>query len=145
MNIQLKQLDEANQAWQQYQQNQLVLLHDRLKLNDVDNLSFEDIVQQIENRFNDLNNQLIELENVKSKIFSFHTNQYYLFYRVETNVDVDRLQKQTNELQDVDTQTEDNEKYQARQEDQSQEVCFFNYKNIFRIILFIDSKSKHCS
>jgi hypothetical protein len=75
MNIQLKQLDEANQAWQQYQQNQLVLLHDRLKLNDVDNLSFEDIVQQIENRFNDLNNQLIELENVKSKIFSFHTNQ----------------------------------------------------------------------
>jgi hypothetical protein len=68
-----------------------------------------------------------------------------LFYRVETNVDVDRLQKQTNELQDVDTQTEDNEKYQPQQEDQSEEVCFFNYKNIFRIILFIDSKSKHCS
>jgi len=71
MNIQLKQLDEANQAWQQYQQNQLVLLRDRLKLTDVDNLSFEDIVQQIENHFNDLNNQLVELQDIKSNIFFF--------------------------------------------------------------------------
>jgi exonuclease VII small subunit len=71
MNIQLKQLDEANQSWQQYQQNQLVLLRDRLKLTDVDNLSFEDIVQQIENHFNDLNNQLVELQDIKSNIFFF--------------------------------------------------------------------------
>ena len=67
MNLQVKQLDEANHAWQQYQQNQLILLGDRLKLTDVDNLSFEDIVQQIENRFNDLNEQLNELQTIKSK------------------------------------------------------------------------------
>lgn len=80
MNIQLKQLDEANQGWQQYQQNQLVLLRDRLKLNDIDNLPFEDIVQQIENRFDDLNSQLMELQDVKSKIFlSFYNNQYFYF------------------------------------------------------------------
>jgi len=71
MNIQLKQLDEANQAWQQYQQNHLNLLRDRLKLTDLDNSSSEDIVQQIENRFNDLNNQLIELQDVKSNCFFF--------------------------------------------------------------------------
>ncbi len=75
MNIKSKQLDEANQAWQQYQQNQLVLLRDRLKLTDIDNLSFEDVVQQIENRYNDLNNQLVELQDMKSKtLFSFHNN-----------------------------------------------------------------------
>lgn len=81
MNIQLKQLDEANQAWLQYQQNQLVLLRDRLKLTDIDNLSFEDIVQQIENRFNDLENQLVELQNIKSILrFSFHNYSYDLFF-----------------------------------------------------------------
>ncbi len=63
-NMQLKQLDEANRAWQEYQQNQLVLLRDRLKLTDMENLSFEDIVQQIENRLND---QAMELQDVKSK------------------------------------------------------------------------------
>ncbi len=68
-NMQLKQLDEANRAWQQYQQNQLVLLRDRLKLTDMENSSFEDIVQQIENRLNDLNDQVTELEDVKSKFF----------------------------------------------------------------------------
>jgi hypothetical protein len=68
-NMQLKQLDEANRAWQQYQQNQLVLLRDRLKLTDMENSSFEDIVQQIENRLNDLNDQLIELQDVKSEFF----------------------------------------------------------------------------
>ncbi len=63
-NMQLKQLDEANRAWQEYQQNQLVLLRDRLKLTDMENLSFEDSLQQIENRLND---QAIELQDVKSK------------------------------------------------------------------------------
>jgi len=63
-NMQLNQLDEANRAWQEYQQNQLVLLRDRLKLTDMENLSFEDIVQQIENRLND---QAMELQDVKSK------------------------------------------------------------------------------
>jgi len=63
-NMQLKQLDEANRAWQEYQQNQLVLLRDRLKLTNMENLSFEDIVQQIENRLND---QAMELQDVKSK------------------------------------------------------------------------------
>ena len=57
--LQLRQLDEANQAWQQYQQNQLNLLRDRLKITDADNSSFEDIVQQIENRFNHLHEQLV--------------------------------------------------------------------------------------
>lgn len=70
MNIQLKQLNDANQAWQQYQQNQIELLRDRLNLTNIDNLSFDDIVQQIENRFNTLNNQLTELQDVKSNISS---------------------------------------------------------------------------
>ncbi len=79
MNIKLKQLDEANHAWQQYQQNQLIILHDRLRLTDIDNLSFEDIVQQIENRFTDLNNQLNELQDIKRKLV-FHYNQYDLIF-----------------------------------------------------------------
>ena len=54
MTLQLKQLEDANQAWQDYQQNQLIVLRDRLKLTDVDNASFDEIVQQIENRLNDL-------------------------------------------------------------------------------------------
>ncbi len=69
MNMQLKQLDEANQAWQQYQQNQLILLRDRLQLTNMDNLAFEEIVQQIENRFNDLNTQILELEDKTSNFF----------------------------------------------------------------------------
>lgn len=60
MTMQAKQLDEANQAWQQYQQNQLGLIRDRLKLSDIDHLSFEDVVQQLEDRFN-------ELQEVKSR------------------------------------------------------------------------------
>jgi hypothetical protein len=80
MNIQLKQLDEANQAWQQYQQNQLVLLRDRLKLTDIDNLSFEDIVQQVGNRFDDLNSQLSELQDAKSNlIFSITVDIIFIF------------------------------------------------------------------
>lgn len=55
----MRQLDEANQAWQQYQQNQLNLLRDRLQITDSDNSSFEDIVQQIENRLNQLHEQLV--------------------------------------------------------------------------------------
>ncbi|UJR33572.1 hypothetical protein I4U23_021010 [Adineta vaga] len=66
MNIRLKQLNEANQAWEQYQQNQIALLQERLKLNDINHLSFNDIVQQIENRFNDLNNQISELHDMKN-------------------------------------------------------------------------------
>jgi hypothetical protein len=42
-----------------------------------------------------------------------------------------------NIRQSKDTQTEDNE------EDKSQKVCFFNYKNIFIIISFIDSNRNH--
>ena len=76
-NMQLKQLDEANRAWQQYQQNQLVLLNDRLKLTDVDNSSFEDIVQQIENRFNELNDQVTELQDVKSECFLLLLDNQY--------------------------------------------------------------------
>ena len=87
MNVQLKQLDEANQAWQQYQQNQLILLRDRLKLTDMDNSSFEDIVQQIENRFDDLNNQLIELQDAK---------------KIDT--EVAELQQGESELQSINTQ-----------------------------------------
>jgi len=85
---QCKQLDEANQAWQQYQQNQLLILQDRFKLVNHDNLSFDDILQQIENRFNDLQNQcdtlanrVIELEgtfhcsiNYQKKILLFSNN-----------------------------------------------------------------------
>jgi hypothetical protein len=71
MTVQVKQLDEANQAWQQYQQNQLSLLRDRLKLSDIDHLSFEDVVQQLENRFSELNHQLTELQEVTSKSRSF--------------------------------------------------------------------------
>ena len=51
--------------------------------------------------------------------FFFHNNQYYLFPHVETHVDIDGLQQHSSELQDVNTQTEDNEEYQRQQE-----VCF---------------------
>ena len=63
MTIQCKQLDEANRVWQQYQQNQLMTLHDRFKLSNTDNFSFDGIVQQMENRFNDLQNECETLMN----------------------------------------------------------------------------------
>lgn len=75
MNMQVKQLNEANQAWQQYQLNQIELLRDRLQLSNIDNLSFDDIVQQIENRFNILNNQLTELQDAQSKLLDCVINK----------------------------------------------------------------------
>lgn len=65
--IQLKQLDEANQAWQQYQQNQLNLLRDRLQITDSDNSSFEDIVQQLENRLSHLQDQIVTQQHINEQ------------------------------------------------------------------------------
>ncbi len=114
MNIKLKQLDEANHAWQQYQQNQLILLRDRLRLTDMDNLSFEDIVQQIENRFTDLNNQLSELQDIKHEL-----------HAVNTQLTTDAIR------QSKDTQTEESVEYQHLQKDKSLEVCFLLIKIFF--------------
>ena len=107
MNMQLKQLNEANQAWQEYQQNQVILLRDRLKLNDVDQLSFEDIVQQIENRCNILNDRLIELEDTSDK----HNEKL-------PNVTKDGI------YQSKGIQTEENKEYEQLQQDQYSRVCF---------------------
>ncbi len=60
---QCKQLNEANQAWQQYQQNQLMILHDRFKLSNSENSSFDDLVQQIEKRLSNLQNECDTLAN----------------------------------------------------------------------------------
>ena len=57
MTVQCKRLDEANRAWEQYQQNQLTMLHSRFQLTKTDNLSFDDAIEQIESRFVDLQNQ----------------------------------------------------------------------------------------
>ncbi len=56
---------------------------------------------------------------LKVIFFSFYNNQYYLLYRIETDVDVNMKLMSDNIRQSKDTQTEDNE------EDKSQEVCFF--------------------
>jgi hypothetical protein len=100
MNIQLKQLDEANQAWQQYQQNQSVILRDRLKLTDMENSSFDDIVQQIENRFQDLNNQLIDFQDVQSKFdFLLISLLILINFNVETDVtQTEEEQRQNDEV-----------------------------------------------
>ena len=57
LSTQCTQLDEANRAWQQYEQNQLMILHDRLNIENNNNLTFDETIQQIENRFNNLQNE----------------------------------------------------------------------------------------
>ncbi|CAF4949422.1 unnamed protein product, partial [Rotaria sp. Silwood1] len=115
MNIQLKQLNDANQAWQQYQQNQITLLCDRFKLTNIDHLSFEDIIQQIENRFNIINNQLIDLQNIKK------TDDGLQKHIDETQIVSTQLMRDDNH-QSKYTQTENNEEYQQLQKDQSAEI-----------------------
>ncbi|CAF2189339.1 unnamed protein product, partial [Rotaria magnacalcarata] len=107
MNIQLKQLNDANQAWQQYQQNQIILLRDRLNLTNIDNLSFDDIVQQIENRFNILNNELIELQDVKKTTEIQAVSALYI---------------KDDLYQSKDTQTEDAQEYKPTEKDESAEI-----------------------
>ncbi|CAM4859045.1 unnamed protein product [Rotaria socialis] len=107
VNIQLKQLNDANQAWQQYQENQIILLRDRLNLTNIDNLSFDDIVQQIENRFNILNNELVELQDVKKTTEIQAVSAQYI---------KDHL------YQSKDTQTEDAQEYKPMQKDESAEI-----------------------
>ncbi|UJR13672.1 hypothetical protein I4U23_000684, partial [Adineta vaga] len=59
-----KKLQEDNQAWLQYQQNQLLVLRDRLNLSDNDgNISFDDLLQQIEERFSNIKNECDTLAN----------------------------------------------------------------------------------
>ena len=70
LTIQCQQLNEANQAWQQYQHNQLLLFRHRLNLPMDDNLSFDNILQQIENRFNQLQN---ENESLVKRIIQFES------------------------------------------------------------------------
>ena len=50
MTVQCAQLNEANRLWQQYQENQSMILRDRLHLSPTDDLSFEQIVQAIAER-----------------------------------------------------------------------------------------------
>lgn len=94
MNIQLNQLNEANQGWQQYQQNQLILLRDRLRLTDLDNLPFEDIVQQIEKRFDDLNNQIIELQEHTQEISSTNTQLVSENIRQSKDTQTEQIEKE---------------------------------------------------
>ncbi|CAF0778122.1 unnamed protein product [Rotaria sordida] len=115
MNIQFKQLNDANQAWQQYQQNQNILLCDRFKLTNIENLSFDDIIQQIENRFNIINNQLIELQNTK-KIDDNLQNHIDEIPTVNAQLMRDDIH------QSKYTQTENNEETQPLQKDESAEI-----------------------
>ncbi|CAF3634115.1 unnamed protein product, partial [Rotaria sordida] len=115
MNIQFKQLNDANQAWQQYQQNQNILLCDRFKLTNIENLSFDDIMQQIENRFNIINNQLIELQNTK-KIDDNLQNHIDEIPTVNAQLMRDDIH------QSKYTQTENNEETQPFQKDESAEI-----------------------
>ncbi|CAF1066100.1 unnamed protein product [Adineta ricciae] len=104
MDVRLKQLNEANQAWQQYQQNQLEILQERLKLDDISHLSFEDIVQQIENRLDDYQNEINELRNKTSKLLDMNYDRTLFLYQTDvTNEIIHRSQ---------DTQTDQNEEYQ---------------------------------
>lgn len=50
MTVQCAQLNEANRLWQLYQENQSMILRDRLHLSPTDDLSFEEIVQSIAER-----------------------------------------------------------------------------------------------
>ncbi|CAF4156380.1 unnamed protein product, partial [Rotaria sordida] len=74
LTIQYKQLDEMNRSWQQ---NQLMILNDRFKLdnNNNNNLSFDDTIQQIENRFNNLQNQYDILVNRVIELQEISMNQ----------------------------------------------------------------------
>jgi hypothetical protein len=90
MTMQLKQLDDANKAWQQYQQNQSDLLRDRFKLSNMDDASFEDLVQQIENRLHEVNDQLVELQEVNSKLlFNDDDNMISLRFRISNRWEYD--------------------------------------------------------
>lgn len=84
--IQLKQLDEANQAWQQYQENQLNLLRDRLEITDSENSSFEDIVQQLEGRLSDLHEQLRTQQRINEQ-------QKVVYQSRDTQTDDDKIQE----------------------------------------------------
>lgn len=84
--IQLKQLDEANQAWQQYQENQLNLLRDRLEITDSENSSFEDIVQQLEDRLSDLHEQLRTQQRINEQ-------QKVVYQSRDTQTEDDKIQE----------------------------------------------------
>ncbi len=101
-----------------------------MKLTDIDNLSFENIVQQIENRFNDLNNQLVELQDAKSKL--------------KVDGDTGDLQKHTDTLQVDDIPQSNNTQTEDHGNHQSQQVGFLITQHFYYIFL-IDSNTKSCS
>jgi chromosome segregation ATPase len=78
LTTQCTQLNEANHAWQQYQQNQLTILHNRFKVDD--NLSFDETIQQIENRFNNLQNECDTLNNrvIEPQGRFYHTEDCFI-------------------------------------------------------------------
>ena len=57
MTVQCAQLNEANRLWQQYQENQSMILRERLHLPQTDDLSFEQLVHSIEQNLNQLQNE----------------------------------------------------------------------------------------
>lgn len=89
LTLQCKQLEEANNVWQQYQKNQLMILQDRFKLDNPSNinLSFDDIIQQIEGRFVNLQNQydtqrnqIFEKQGIFHNIKSIHERTIFVFF-----------------------------------------------------------------
>ena len=67
---------QDKQAWMQYQQNQVLALCDRLQFGNGDrNTPFDDLVQQIENRFVNLKGECDTLANhvieLQGKLFFF--------------------------------------------------------------------------
>ncbi|CAF4970011.1 unnamed protein product [Rotaria sp. Silwood1] len=136
LTIQYKQLDEANQTWKL---NQLRTLHDRFKLDNTNNLSFDDTIQQIENRFNDLQNQyntifnrVIELEEISTKQTGDNNIQ-----SIE-NQRNDELQQLQEHIVILTTQcAQFDEANRAWQ--QFQQAQLDNFRNKFKHILFIDN------
>ncbi|CAF3166548.1 unnamed protein product [Rotaria sp. Silwood2] len=137
LSIQYKQLDEANRSWQK---NQLRILHDRFKLDN--NLSFDDTIQQIENRFNDLQNQydilfnqVIELQEISTKQTGDNNN-----IKIVENQRDDELQQLKEHIAILTTQcAQFDEANRAWQ--QFQQAQLDNFRNKFKHILLIDNNS----
>ncbi|CAF3408658.1 unnamed protein product, partial [Rotaria sp. Silwood2] len=135
LSIQYKQLDEANRSWQK---NQLRILHDRFKLDN--NLSFDDTIQQIENRFNDLQNQydilfnqVIELQEISTKQTGDNNN-----IKIVENQRDDELQQLKEHIAILTTQcAQFDEANRAWQ--QFQQAQLDNFRNKFKHILLIDN------
>lgn len=102
LTAQLKESTEANLAWQLYQQNQYSILRDRLNLDDIEHVSFEDIVQMIQNELSTLKDQLAELQRTNGllkMILTYRTISNIFPSTLETKENVDQLKERMAQLE----------------------------------------------